>query len=61
MAKEVFNADYYFGDEFSFGDLDIKERAFNLNKKGPGSSTNWVTIEANHHIAVVVEQLSKIL
>ena len=61
LAKEVCNSDYYYGENFSFGDLEIKERAYALNKKGTGNSTNWVTIAANHHIAVLVEQLSNIL
>ncbi|TYP56813.1 beta family protein [Thermosediminibacter litoriperuensis] len=59
LSKEILSSKYYFGENFSFGDLEIKERAYGLNGKGPGSNTNWVTIAANHHIAVVVEQLSK--
>jgi len=59
LSKEVYNSNYYFGEEFSFGDLEIKERAH--ENKGPGNGTNWVTTAANHHIAVVVEQLSKIV
>lgn len=61
LAKEVYESDYYYGENFSFGDLEIKERALLLNKKGPGSNKNWVTISANHHIAVVIEQLSSLL
>lgn len=59
LAKEIFDSPSYFGESFSFGDLEIKERANGLNGKGPGNNTNWVTIAANHHIAVVIEQLSK--
>lgn len=58
LAEEIINSEVYYGDKFSFGDLEIKERANGL--KGPGNNMNWVTISANHHIAVVVEQLSKI-
>jgi T4 beta protein len=61
LASEVYRSKYYYGENFSFGDYEIKERALGLNKKGPGGATNWVTIVANHHIAVVIEQLSKIL
>lgn len=60
LSKEIFESHYYCGENFSFGDLEIKERALGLNKKGPGSNTNWVTISANHHIAVVIEQLSNL-
>lgn len=56
LALEILNSNYYFGENFSFGDSEIKERA--TGKKGPGNHTQWVTISANHHIAVVVSQLS---
>lgn len=61
LAKEIIESDYYYGENFSYGDLEIKERALGINKKGPGNNTNWVTISANHHIAVVIEQLSNLL
>jgi len=61
LAKDIYESDYYYGENFSYGDLEIKERALGLNKKGPGSNTNWVTISANHHIAAVIEQLSKLV
>ncbi|KHL95377.1 hypothetical protein QW71_13015 [Paenibacillus sp. IHB B 3415] len=58
LAEDIYNSEHYYGEHFSFGDLEIKERALNQNNKGPGNSTNWVTIAANHHIAVVLGQLS---
>lgn len=61
LAKEIVESDYYYGENFSYGDLEIKERALGLNKKGAGNHTNWVTISANHHIAVVIEQLSTLI
>lgn len=60
LAEDIYKSPHFYGDSFSFGDLDIKERALTLNNKGPGNSTNWVTISANHHIAVVLKQLSTI-
>lgn len=60
IAKEILESQYYYGEDFSFGDLDIKERALGLNKKGPGNNVNWVAIAANHHIAVVTEELSNL-
>ncbi|MCM1566082.1 MAG: beta family protein [Dehalobacter sp.] len=60
IALEILNSRYFYGEDFSFGDLEIKERAMSLNGKGPGNHTNWVTIDTNHHISVVIEELSKI-
>ncbi|KLU67837.1 hypothetical protein DEAC_c02440 [Desulfosporosinus acididurans] len=61
LAKEISLSPKYYGETFSFGDLDIKERAFGLNKKGPGGNKDWVTISANHHIVVLIQQLSTLL
>lgn len=61
LAKEIIHSPKYYGENFSFGDKDIMERAFGLNKKGPGGNKDWVTIAANHHISVVIEQLSNLL
>lgn len=56
ISKEIISSDYYLGKDYSFGDLDIYKRA--TGELGPGNSTQWVTINANHHISVVLEQLS---
>lgn len=61
IAREIIESKNYYGETFSFGDQEIKERALGINGKGPGNHTNWVTIAANHHIAVVVEELSTLL
>ena len=58
MSKEIIESDYYFGKDFSFGDLDIYKRG--TKQSGPGNNTQWVTINANHHISVVLEQLSNL-
>ncbi|HBX24009.1 MAG TPA: hypothetical protein DEF34_10320 [Desulfotomaculum sp.] len=60
IAMEIYQSPKYYGENFSYGDTEIKERAFGLNKKGPGNNTNWVAINANHHLAVVIQELSKI-
>ncbi|MFV0516510.1 MAG: beta family protein [Aminipila sp.] len=57
LSKKIVDSDYYYGEEFSFGDKEIKIKA--SNGKGPGNNQNWVTIVANHHIAAVIDQLSK--
>ena len=64
LAEDLLNSKLYYGPDFSYGDLDIKQRyekakANNTNKCGNG--TTWVTVSANHHIAVVIEQLSKLI
>ena len=58
MSKEIIESDYYLGKDFSFGDLDIYKRG--TKQSGPGNNTQWVTINANHHISVVLEQLSNL-
>lgn len=58
IAYDIYKSDQYFGIFFSYGDMEIKERA--LGEKGPGNNTNWVTIAANHHIVVVTSELSKL-
>lgn len=58
IAREIFNSNDYYGENFSFGDLDIKRKAF--KETGPGNHTSWVIIAANHHIAVLVDELSTI-
>ncbi|GGA91002.1 beta family protein [Ornithinibacillus halotolerans] len=66
LAQSIYNSQYYFGEDFSFGDYDIMERALghvkdNPEKKvGPGGNTNWVTNAVSHHITVVVNELSRI-
>lgn len=56
LAARLVTKPYYFGNTFSFGDLEIYKRG--NGTLGPGNGTNWVAIAANHHITVVVKQLS---
>ncbi|MBN2794461.1 MAG: hypothetical protein JXR88_03575 [Clostridia bacterium] len=58
LSEQLITSPDYYGEDFSFGDTEIKERALRI--KGPGNSTNWVTIAANHHMSVVIEQLSSL-
>lgn len=58
IAKQIIASDDYFGEDFSYGDRDISDRANGLNGKKTGNSTNWVTIGASHHLVVILEQLS---
>ncbi len=59
MAKVLIKTPEYqqFGKDFSFGDLKIFEKA-SISNIGPGNNRQWVTYCVNHHIAVLLEQLS---
>jgi len=59
ITKEIVNSKYFFGKEFSYGDKCIYEKAYSANVK-PGNPQQWVTYCANHHLAVVMEQLSNL-
>ena len=58
MAQTIVNSDFFYGKDFSFGDREIYD--ISLPNKRQGSNANWVTYCANHHIAVVVDELSKL-
>lgn len=60
IADEIIKAPFYFGKDFSFGDAAIFDKATNPSST-PGNATNWVEYCANHHIAVLIEQLSNLL
>lgn len=59
IAKEIINSPYYYGEEFSYGDKCIYEKA-NVTNGKPGGATQWVTYCANHHLTVLMEQLSNL-
>lgn len=60
IAKDIINLPFYSGKDFSFGDKSIYEKA-TQSPATPGNSTQWVSFCANHHIALLVEQLSNLL
>lgn len=57
IAREIVRSNYYLGESFSYGDKCIFEKA-DINNTKPGGATQWVTYCANHHLTVVMEQLS---
>lgn len=58
LAQQVINHSEYYGQLYSKGDKYIFDVA---NKKdGPGNSTNWRYAGTNHHITVVVNELSNL-
>lgn len=59
IAKEIVNSSYFYGKKFCYGDSCIYEKATQINSK-PGGATQWVTYCANHHLSVLMEQLSNL-
>lgn len=59
MAKVLVQTPDYqqFGKDFCFGDSKIYEKAY-VADIGPGNNRQWVTYCVNHHITVLLEQLS---
>jgi len=58
LSIQVINSGYYYGAQFSFGDQNIDRVA--RGNTGVGNHANWVTYACNHHLAVVLQQLSTI-
>lgn len=59
IAKEIVNSSYFSGQKFSYGDQCIYNKA-NIPNSKPGNSQQWVTYCANHHFALLMEQLSNL-
>ncbi len=59
IAKEIVTSSYFYGKNFCYGDSCIFEKASLINSK-PGGATQWVTYCANHHLSVLMEQLSNL-
>lgn len=59
ICKEIVSSSYYYGQQFSYGDEKIYEKAHAVSPK-PGNPQQWVTYCANHHLTVVMEQLSSL-
>jgi hypothetical protein len=59
MAREIANSNYFSGRTFSFGDNAIFEKANGIDLHC-GNATNWVEYNANHHMALVISQLSNL-
>lgn len=59
ISREIVNSPYYFGENFSYGDNCIYKKA-TLPDATPGNSMQWVTYCTNHHLSVLMEQLSNL-
>jgi len=49
---------YYMGYDYSWGDDYIYKRSIVNTSEGPGNLTNWRAVGTNHHITVIINQLS---
>ena len=59
IAKEIVKSSFYYGEDFSYGDKEIYNKATDP-KATKGNNCTWVTICANHHLAAVASQLSSL-
>lgn len=59
IAREIVNSPYFYGQNFSYGDQCIYNKA-TLPKSSPGNPQQWVTYCANHHFTLLMEQLSNL-
>ncbi len=56
LAKEITSSTVYYGEDFSWGDNLIYEKS--KRKGGTGNPTTWRQIATNHHITVMITNLS---
>ena len=57
LAKKVIDSGFFKGKDFSYGDNYIYETSL---KKHKGNLTTWITVDINHHIELVINQLSNL-
>lgn len=57
LCETLVAREEYWGRSFSWGDKFISDCAEHI--AGPGNATTWRKVGVNHHITVVVEELSK--
>jgi Beta protein len=56
LATKIINSRHYLGPTFSWGDLRIQACA---NREFRGNSTNWISIDTNHHIEAVLVEIAE--
>lgn len=63
----VEDTEYFYGETFSFGDEYMAQKAKhyyehkkNPSIKGTGRSEDWIAMGINHHLALVVDQISNL-
>ena len=58
LCKELINRPEYCGRQFSWGDKYIEDCANEMT--GPGNATTWRKVGTNHHLTLVLQELSKL-
>lgn len=56
LSENLVNSPVYLGQDFSWGDKQIYEKA--TSRKGSGNATTWRQIATNHHITFMIKILS---
>ncbi len=63
----VEDTDYFYGEAFSFGDKYAAQKAKHYHEyiknpdiKGTGRGEDWIAMGVNHHLALVVHQISNL-
>lgn len=59
-AQLLSNHQEFLGEHFSFGDEYIKTKGEDLSSDKTGNATKWLTAGINHHLALVVSQISNL-
>jgi hypothetical protein len=57
LAQSLIKENFYSGETYSWGDGKINKIATD-ETSGPGSKQTWVSIGLNHHVHVIINQLS---
>lgn len=57
LAKEVVDSSHFRSEDFSWGDAQILVRS--QRETEPGNSTDWIAIDTNHHLALVVTEIEE--
>lgn len=56
LAKEITSSTLYYGEDFSWGDKLINEKS--KRQGGTGNPTTWRQIATNHHLTLMITNLS---
>jgi hypothetical protein len=57
LADIVLKSGHYCGPEYSWGDSELLARS-DPTSSSPGSLTDWIAIDTNHHIAAVFSEVT---
>ncbi|MFB0826185.1 beta family protein [Chromobacterium violaceum] len=58
LSQSIIDSGFYKGDKFSWGDAKISA---NARHEFVGNSTTWISIDTNHHICTVLQEIGEYL